>query len=155
MLDTLSIISIVKACLYGNCERFGNRRTWQFVFHENPNSVLHHPKWSADDRALCDFWKKWLQWQQWKGMPLTDSQLFNCKDNISQEPFSQCESLQGIRVQVRNWINWYSYNNWIIDTKCRVKIPTMWQVIWNIWEICKRSWCQCMSHHALKIFRFS
>ena len=25
-----------------------------------------------------------------------------CKDNTSQVPFSQCESLQGIRVQVRN-----------------------------------------------------
>ena len=70
-------------------------------------------------------------------------------------PLSQCESLQGIRVQVRNWINWYSYIIWIVDTKCRAKSPTICEVTWNTWEICERSWCQCMSHHALKILRFS
>ena len=25
-----------------------------------------------------------------------------CKDNTSKDPFSQCENLQGIRVQVKN-----------------------------------------------------
>ena len=69
-------------------------------------------------------------------------------------PFSQCESLQGIRVQVRNWINWYSDNSWIGDTKCRAKISTMCEVTWNTWESCERSWYQCLSHHALKILRF-
>ena len=30
----------------------------------------------------------------------------------------------------------------------------MCEVTWNTWEICGRSWCQCMRHHALKILRF-
>ena len=34
--------------------------------------------------------------------------LARCEDNASGDPFSQCESLQGIRVQVRNSINGYS-----------------------------------------------
>ena len=38
---------------------------------------------------------------------------FMCKDNTSKDPLSQCESLQGIHVQVRNWIKWYSDTlNW-------------------------------------------
>ena len=76
-----------------------------------------------------------------------------CVKTTPHKTFSRCETQQGIRVQVRNWIIWYSYNNWIVDTKCRVKIPTKCDVTWNIWEVCERSWCQCMSHHALKIVR--
>ena len=34
------------------------------------------------------------------------------------------------------------------------KIPTMCEVTWNTWRICERSWCQCMSHHTLKILPF-
>ena len=34
-----------------------------------------------------------------------------CKDNTSKDPFSLCESLQGIRVQVKNCVNGYSDNN--------------------------------------------
>ena len=33
------------------------------------------------------------------------------KTTPQKDPFSQCESPQGIRVQVRNRINWYSDNN--------------------------------------------
>ena len=46
-------------------------------------------------------------------------------------------------------------NSWIGDTKCRAKITTTCEVTWNIWEICERSWCHCMSHHASKIPRSS
>ena len=72
----------------------------------------------------------------------------SCKDNTSKDPFSQCEFLQGIRVQVKNWVNGYSDNNWIDDTKYRAK-PN------NVWSNLKRSWCQCMSLHALNFFSFS
>ena len=32
--------------------------------------------------------------------------------------------------------------------------PTMYDVTWNTWGTCVRTWCQCMSLHALKILRF-
>ena len=75
-----------------------------------------------------------------------------CKDNTSKDPFSQCESLQGIRVQVK--IQWMvTATNGIDEMKFRVKIPTMCVVTWNTWWTCERGWCQCMSLHAFKILR--
>ena len=34
------------------------------------------------------------------------------------------------------------------------KSKTKCEVTWNTWGTCERSWCQGMSHHALKILRF-
>ena len=42
----------------------------------------------------------------------------------------------------------------VVDTKYRAKPKTMCEVTWNTLGTCERSWCQCMSLHALKILRF-
>ena len=93
--------------------------------------VRHEMKWNG---ACFLMWRHTREKFVWAAMitPLLlggrkgeNTALSMCKDNTSKDPFSQCESLQGIHVQVRNWIKWYSDNNLIGDTKCRAKIPTM------------------------------
>ena len=73
-----------------------------------------------------------------------------------QKTRSQCESPQGIRVQVKiEYMNTVTRIK-IDDMKHRAKPKTMCEVTWNTWGTCvlERSWCQCMSLHALKILRF-
>ena len=41
-----------------------------------------------------------------------------------------------------------------LTTRIIERIPTMCEMTWNTWWTCERSWCQCMSLHALKILRF-
>ena len=56
-------------------------------------SSSNSSEWNNDD--------KWSS-QVWKPGEMSKT----CKDNTSKDPFSQCESLQGIRVQVKKISKW-------------------------------------------------
>ena len=96
----------------------------------------------TSDVRLSRFFSFCWRWivYSWRRSAVTDGE---CKDNTSKEPFSQCESLQGIRVQVRNWIDWYNDTNWIGDTKCRVKNATLWSDLKHFGNM----WVQLMPMH--------
>ena len=63
--------------------------------------------------------------------------------------------IQRNRVQVKKLKKWMSAAKSIeLMTRSTKRNPTMCEVTWNIWKICVRSWCECMSHNAWKMFRF-
>ena len=78
-----------------------------------------------------------------------------CKDNTSKDPFSQCELYK--EVAYRSKLSKRLQRQELkLTTGSTERNPTMCEVTWNTWwtRESERSWCQCMSLHALKILRF-
>ena len=67
----------------------------------------------------------------WQQSAATDGR---CEHHHLTRPFSQCEPLQGILVQVKSEKVWCIDNKWIGISAHRTTSPTMCEVTWNTWE---------------------
>ena len=76
-----------------------------------------------------------------------------CEDNTSKDPLSQSESLQGIHVQVKNWVDGYNDNHWIDDMKYRAKPNNVWSDLKHLVNMSVVD-ANARVVHALKILRF-
>ena len=66
----------------------------------------------------------------WRRFTVTDG---GCKDNTSEDPFSQCEQLQGIHIQVKSeYVGTLTDDDWINDTKQSDKHNNMFNVAANL-----------------------
>ena len=111
-------------CLYKNSKKVDERGRMQRFMTEwrNPCSIfVVKPQTNGFSRffivlyfvaiVIVYSWRRFAAIRRWGVKTTPQKTSF----------IPQCESLQGLRVQVKNWVHGYSDNNRIDDTKYRAK----------------------------------